>query len=170
MAPHIASGSRAASAGFTFVGLLFAMALLGIALATIGVVWSTQSRREREQQLLWVGDQYRLAIGRYRQQGGQLPQSLEALVQDQRFPTPRHHLRRLYPDPMTGNVDWELIQAPDGGILGVASSSHEQPIKVANFSSADQDFSDATCYCDWKFVYTPRTGRRPPTRRALVKP
>jgi type II secretory pathway pseudopilin PulG len=145
------------AAGFTYVGLMFAIAVLGITLATVGVVWSTQIRRDKEAELLWVGDQYRVAIGRYRASGGQLPQELADLIEDKRTPVPRHYLRRLYPDPMTGAADWQLIEAPGGGgIIGIASSSQGKPIKVAGFSQLNKPFEGAECYCDWKFIYSPR--------------
>jgi type II secretory pathway pseudopilin PulG len=161
--------------GFTYIGLLFAIAIIGITLATVGVVWSTEARRDREAQLLFVGDQYRQAIGRYLQAGGVYPQSLDELLEDKRVPLPRRFLRRLYPDPMTGSADWELIQAGDGGIMGVASTSQQQPIKVAGFRLADSTFEKAECYCNWKFIYVARgAGRRrvlpPPTPASAPAP
>ena len=152
-------------AGFTYIGLMFAIAVLGITLATVGVVWSTQIRRDKEAELLWIGDQYRSAIGRYRSGGGQFPQELADLLEDKRTPVPRRYLRKLFADPMTGAADWQLINAPDGGIIGIASSSQGKPIKVAGFSQQDAAFEKAECYCDWKFVYAPRAGRH---RRAPV--
>jgi type II secretory pathway pseudopilin PulG len=143
--------------GFTYVGLLFAIAVLGITLATIGVVWSTQIRREKEAELLWIGDQYRDAIAQYLAAGGVYPQQLSDLLEDSRFPLVRRYLRKLFPDPMTGEVDWQLIPAPGSGFMGVASSSQGKPIKVAAFSVRNAAFKDATCYCDWKFV---SNGRR----------
>ncbi|MDE2221009.1 MAG: type II secretion system protein [Gammaproteobacteria bacterium] len=143
--------------GFTYLGLMFAVAVLGITLATVGIVWSTQIRREREEQLLWVGQQYRSAIDHYRAYGGQFPLALTDLLQDPRVPLPRRFLRQLYPDPMTGKADWQLVLLPSGsGIVGVASSSQEKPIKQANFDAADAQFVGAQCYCDWKFVFSPR--------------
>jgi type II secretory pathway pseudopilin PulG len=152
-------------AGFTYLGLLFAIAILGVTLATVGVVWSTQIRRDKEAELLFVGNQYRTAIGRYAAGGG-YPQALADLLEDKRTPVPRRYLRRLYPDPMTGQADWQLITAPNGGIIGVASNSQNKPIKVAGFAPADAAFEKAECYCDWKFVYAPRNQ----WRRRLVKP
>jgi type II secretory pathway pseudopilin PulG len=147
--------------GFTYLGLLFAIAVLGITLATIGVVWSTQIRRDREAELLYVGDQFRMAIGRYLRSGGQYPQQLTDLVEDKRFPGARRYLRRIYPDPMTNSTDWQLIGAPEGGIMGVASRSRDKPIKVNGFAAGDAAFEMVECYCDWKFIYSPRTrGRR----------
>jgi type II secretory pathway pseudopilin PulG len=143
--------------GFTYLGLLLAVVVLGIALAEAGVVWRIELRREREAQLLYIGDQYRRAIGRYLAAGGTFPRQLEDLVTDMRAPVPRHFLRRLYPDPMTGQADWLLIEAPgNGGILGVASSSQEIPIKRTGFEMRYATFEDAQCYCAWQFVYSTR--------------
>jgi len=152
-------GARRKGAGFTYIGLLFAIAIIGITLATVGVVWSTQIRRDKEVELLWIGDQYRTAIGRYRASGGQYPQALTDLLEDKRFPVARRYLRKLFTDPMTGAVDWQLIQAPAGGILGIASSSQGKPIKVSGFALADAAFEKMQCYCDWKFVYAGRFHR-----------
>ena len=137
---------------------MFVIAILGITLSTVGVVWSTQAKREKEVQLLWVGQQYRLGIARYRARDGQFPPTLADLVDDKRDPVARRYLRQRYPDPMTGSADWQLIPAPDGGILGVASRSQEKPVKVAGFSIEDAAFEKSECYCDWKFVYSLRYG------------
>jgi type II secretory pathway pseudopilin PulG len=153
-----------AQSGFTYLGLLFAVAVIGITLATIGVVWSTQIRRDKEADLLFAGDQIRAAIGRYYSEaptgGHTYPASLDDLLQDQRWPQVHRHLRRLYIDPMTASTDWQLIPAPEGGIMGVVTSSNGVPIKKANFTGRDRAFEDAECYCDWKFVYTPFTRGR----------
>ena len=148
--------------GFTYLCLLFAIAVLGITLASVGVMWSTQIRREKEAELLWIGDQYRMAIGQYYATGGQYPVQLADLLEDKRFPQTRRYLRKLFADPMSGQVDWELIAAAGTGIMGIASSSQGKPIKVAGFAMRDASFKDAGCYCDWKFVYTGRYMRAPP--------
>jgi type II secretory pathway pseudopilin PulG len=163
------TGSRA-QRGFTYVGLMFAIAVLGITLATIGVVWSTQIRRDREAELLYIGNQYRAAIGRYLASGGQYPQELADLAEDKRFPVARHYLRRIYLDPMTNSADWQLIAAPLGGIMGVASRSQDKPIKVAGFAPEDAAFEKSECYCDWKFVYSPRFLRHRRAARAAATP
>jgi type II secretory pathway pseudopilin PulG len=157
----VAGRARRTEAGFTYLGVLLAVMLLGMALATVGIVWSTQVRREREAQLLFVGDQYRRAIARYVADGGRYPASLAAMLQDARFPQVHRQLRKLYVDPMTGKADWDLLPAGDGGIMGVASRSQARPIKVADFSQADAAFEGAECYCAWQFVYAPRRFGRP---------
>ena len=156
--------SRRRHRGFTYLGMLLAVAFLGIGLAAIGTVWSTVAQREREAQLLFAGDAYRAAIDSYYASGPlahQLPKALDDLIEDRRGPLLRRHLRRLYPDPMTGQLDWQLTRDPDGGITGLNSASPRAPLKRANFSADDAAFEMAECYCDWKFVFSPlRTGRR----------
>jgi type II secretory pathway pseudopilin PulG len=161
---------QARQAGFTYLGLLFAIAILGVTLATAGVVWSTQIRRDKEAELLFVGNQYRTAIGRYLMSGGAYPLALADLLEDKRTPVPRRFLRRLYPDPMTGQADWQLITTPNGGIIGVASSSQGKPIKVAGFAPVNAAFEKAECYCDWQFVYSPRYLRQQRAVKAANTP
>jgi type II secretory pathway pseudopilin PulG len=152
---------RRQQGGFTYLAILLAVAFLGIGLAAVGAVWATAAQRNREQQLLFVGEAYRTAIGSYYRQGHRYPQELQELIEDERTGVVRRHLRRLYPDPMTGQPDWELIRDPDGGITGVASISMQPPIKRANFPLYEADFADADCYCSWRFQYVPRHSRAP---------
>lgn len=147
----------AAERGFTYLGLLAAIAILGLLLTIVGRVWQVTEQREREAQLLWIGHTYRLAIASYFTSGQGYPLKLQDLVQDDRFPEPKRHLRRLYPDPMTGKPDWTLIMTPDqSAIQGIASSSKSSPIKRDRFDTLDASFKDAKCYCDWKFEFIPR--------------
>jgi type II secretory pathway pseudopilin PulG len=147
--------------GFTYIGLMVVVVILGLMLTLVGRVWSTTERRERETQLLFVGHQFRLAIASYYAFGHKFPNSLEELLKDERFPIPKRHLRRLYPDPITGQTEWTLVLTPDGqGIMGVASSSTGTPLKRAGFELIDEAFKGAECYCAWQFIYLPnRFGR-----------
>jgi type II secretory pathway pseudopilin PulG len=162
--------ARFKQSGFTYLGILAAIVIIGMSLATVGVVWSMQARRDREAQLLFIGDQYRQAIGRYHSLGGVYPRSLDELLTDTRVPVARRFLRRLYPDPITGAADWELIRAADGGIMGVASNSHQKPIKAANFPLIDKAFENTECYCGWKFVYVGKQQNTAPGRRRDLTP
>lgn len=151
-------------AGFTYIGLLIAVVVLGIALSAVGTVWHTHAQREREQELLFIGKQFESAIASYYRSsaGGirQYPQDLSDLLEDKRWPEPKHHLRRLYVDPMTGAQDWTILRFDGVGITGVASSSQAAPLKKAGFPADQEAFKDAQCYCDWKFEYLPRNVRR----------
>ena len=151
---------RIRSSGFTYIGILLAVAILSISLAAASTLWSTVVQRDREAELLFVGEAYRAAIEHYFRQGGQLPQELEDLIQDDRGPAVRRYLRRLYPDPITGQLDWEIIRTPDGGISGVHSVSTKAPIKRANFPAREVAFEDAECYCDWRFEFDPARLRK----------
>ena len=82
----------------------------------------------------------------------QYPQRLENLLADNRFPNVRRHLRRIYRDPMTGSTDWGLVRGPNGGIVGVYSTSTAQPLKTANFPKDYAAFAGAPSYRDWVFA------------------
>ncbi|MDB6042163.1 MAG: type secretory pathway, pseudopilin PulG [Gammaproteobacteria bacterium] len=155
---------HAFQAGFTYIGLLVAVVIMGLLLTIVSRIWTVTAQRERETELLFAGDAIRVAIAGYFANGHQYPLSLQLLLADDRSPVPKRHLRRLYPDPMTGSPDWTLIYAPDGvGIMGVASSSTRAPIKRRNFPLIDVAFEDSDCYCEWQFVYVPRrVGYRKP--------
>ena len=51
-------------AGYAYLGLLAIIVLCGLALATVSVVWTTATQREREEELLFVGQQFRTASAR----------------------------------------------------------------------------------------------------------
>lgn len=147
---------RRRQAGFTYLGLLALIVLIGILLAAAGQVSATNTRRERERELLFVGHAYRVAIQSYFQSGHRYPVKLADLLDDTRSGARlSHHLRQLYRDPITGTNGWTLLPAPDGGIMGVASPSNRAPLKQTNFDDADRTFSDATTYGDWQFAYLP---------------
>jgi type II secretory pathway pseudopilin PulG len=149
--------TRRGARGFTYVGLLALVVLIGIMLAAAGEVASTAAQREREAQLLWVGHEYRAAIGRYFNQRRAYPQTLQELIGNAPdTAVPVRYIRRLYPDPMTNAVDWVLVPAPGGGIMGVASSSKRAPRKTSNFEEADKGFENAAAYSDWPFTFAPR--------------
>ena len=146
--------------GFTYIGILFAVVIMGLLLTVAARVWTVTEQRERETQLLFVGDEFRRAIAAYYVSGHQYPLSLQLLLADDRSPVPKRYLRRMYADPMTGAADWTLIYATDGvGIMGVASRSKLAPLKRAGFTLADAAFQDTDCYCSWRFVYAPQAQR-----------
>jgi type II secretory pathway pseudopilin PulG len=140
--------------GFTYIGVLFLTALMGLGLAGTGEAWQLSRQRERERELLWVGNQYARALKAYHEQTPGLrryPERLEELLEDRRFPVPRHHLRQLYPDPVTREA-WGVVLAPDGRIAGVRSRSEDPPIKQAGFPARWDAFKGMTHYSDWQFL------------------
>jgi len=143
--------------GFTYLALLFVLALMGAGLALAGVVWHTAQTREKERELLYVGNQYKKAIERYFQQGKTYPRELAQLLRDQRTPDVRRYLRKLYRDPITNTNEWGLVKTPDGAIAGIFSVSEQKPMKTGNFPLAYAEFEGKAKYSDWKFVYSPQT-------------
>ncbi len=142
--------------GFTYLTVIFLVAILGGGLALTGEVWDIASQREKEAELLFVGNQYRRAIERYYLSGPhQYPRNLDELLKDPRRPTTERHLSKRYADPFTGKAEWGLVKAPDGGIMGVHSLSGEKPLKTANFRLQDKGFDTTDKYSDWKFIYAP---------------
>lgn len=145
--------------GFTYVGLLLAIALMGAALAGAGTLWSTDAKRDRELELLFVGDQIRQAIASYYEsapsgQPHRFPAKLEELVQDRRWPTVRRHLRKVYADPITDSREWAFVRGPGETITGVYSRSTAAPLKRAGFPKEYEQFEKAKAYSDWQFVHT----------------
>lgn len=146
--------------GFTYLAVLFAVAILAGGLGLAGEMWDTSARREKEAEALFVGHQYRVAIQRYYLSGPQrqYPPALEDLLKDPRRPGNERYLRRLYPDPLTGKA-WVEIKGPQGGIVGVRSASDEKPLKIAGFKPRNAALEGSTKYSDWQFVFTPTAAK-----------
>ena len=146
--------------GFTYIALLFAVAIMGAVMGATAVVWKTMNQRDKEQELLFVGHEYRRAIGLYfeRTPGAakQYPKKLEDLLEDKRQTTLTRYLRKIYRDPLTASQEWGLALGPGGTIMGVYSLSDKSPIKSGNFDEDNKDFISATSFQAWKFVYQPK--------------
>jgi len=145
-----------AQRGFTYMSLLFFIAVLGIGLAATAVSWQTAAQREKERELLFIGAQFQEAIGLYYHrspgEAKEFPKKLADLIKDNRFPSVERYLRRLYRDPITGKDDWGLVAAPDGGIMGIYSLSKDQPIRTVGMEAEP---GETITYQDWKFTVKP---------------
>lgn len=144
-----------ANRGFTYLGVLLLIAVSSVALAATGTLWTRAAQRDRERQLLWVGGQYAQALrSYYRASPGlaQYPQELADLLQDNRFPQTRRHIRRLYPDPITNSQEWGLLRGLDGRITGIHSRSDATPYKRSGFETQFSGFEGLEHYSDWQFV------------------
>lgn len=143
--------------GFTYLAILFAVAISSIVLTGTISLWSLERQRDKERELLFIGNQFRQAIAHYYENspGGikQYPIKLTDLLSDNRFSTIQRHLRQIYIDPISGTDNWELVITTSGGISGVFSRSHGCPIKRAEFSERDEQFLGKNRYSDWKFIY-----------------
>lgn len=155
--------------GFTYLAILFAIAIAGVVLAETGINWTQDSQREKERELLFVGNQFRKAIALYYERtpgaAKRYPAKLEELLADKRYNPPQHYLRKLYRDPVTNLQQWGLTIAPEGGIMGVHSLSDAATLKRANFDYANRAFEGAAKYTDWVFVYRPQAMIQSPFRQ-----
>jgi len=153
--------------GYAMAALLVGLAIMGVLISVVLPVWSQVAQREREAELIFRGEQYSRSIELYQRKNlGQLPVDFKDLV-DQRF------LRKLYKDPMTSSGEFEVLyerensglvvldeavlrrsrdlnQSRQGGIIGVASKSIEDSLRIYN---------DGIKYNEWRFVYNSSTDK-----------
>jgi type II secretory pathway pseudopilin PulG len=143
--------------GFALLALLLAMLLLALASQGVMTYVSQQALREREAELLRVGQLYAQAIGAYYEASPgsvkRWPRTLQDLVEDQRFVGIRRHLRQVYADPITRSTQWGLVITADGGLTGVYSLSEAAPIRSAAIELGALTLAPARRYADWQFVY-----------------
>lgn len=132
--------------------------MLGIAVTLVSELWHTAQKREKEQELLFVGNQFRRALAMYSANGGGYPKRLEDLLRDPRVPGMRRYLRKIYRDPVTGGTEWGLVRSTGDIIVGIHSLSAEEPLKQKEFSLADKDFEGKRKYSEWVFSAAPAKG------------
>ena len=114
---------RAAAPGFAMAALLVTLGVMAVMLTAVMPVWRHQAQREKEEELVFRGEQYARAVGLYqRKMGpGTIPPSVDVLVQ-QKF------LRKKYKDPMVPDGEFQII--PFGGAApqtGQAGSTQQRP-------------------------------------------
>lgn len=163
--------------GSALLMVLFAVVVIGLALGLAGRTWSSAMQQEREEELLFRGDQYRRAIESYYQGAhggaqGSYPRALADLLKDPRSLQPRRHIRQLYSDPFTGE-EFELIQVGGdvkgtvsagpslSGIKGVRSKSQLKPFKQDGFPLEYETFKEKTTYAEWEFIFEPAQAQTP---------
>jgi len=148
---------RLRQGGFTYLGLIIFVAIVGMVGAATLKIGSLLQRAHTEEELLEIGYQFSAALKSYSEvtpRGQpQQPMTLQELLRDPRFPNPRRHLRKIFVDPISGKAEWGLVRAGDGGrILGVHSLSQATPLKLANFDKRFPGFENSKHISDWKFM------------------
>ena len=141
--------------GVTYLMLMFAIVLIGIATTAAAKQWKAIMQRELEADLLAKGIEIQTALALYsttikagRVMPGEVyPQTLTDLT---RLPKP--FLRKVYLDPI-GHREWEYLRAPTGGIMGVRSTSRVKPFRQRNFPPAVRHFEGRATYRDWVFQH-----------------
>lgn len=146
---------RRQETGFSYLMMMIAITLMGLAMTVAARQWKTMVQRELEADLLAKGIEIQTALALYSSSakagrvmpGEVYPQTLAELT---RLPKP--FLRKVYLDPME-HGEWELLRAPTGGIMGVRSKSKHKPIKQANFPLAVRHFEGKPTHYDWVFQH-----------------
>jgi type II secretory pathway pseudopilin PulG len=162
--------------GFTYLAVLFLVAIMGAVLAATATVWHTLAQRDKERELLYVGHEFRSAIGLYYERtpgaAKQFPKKLDDLLEDKRQTTLARYLRKRYIDPLTASKEWGLVPGPGETIMGVYSLARAVPVKTGNFDEVDKNFAGASSYQEWKFVYAPKiaTPPNPPPGAIAIPP
>ena len=95
--------------GFAMAALLVALVIMSVAMSVMLPVWRTLSVREREEELIWRGQQYDRAVQLYRKKtSAPGAPSIDVLVKG-RF------LRQKYLDPITRG-DFEVVGVNPAGV------------------------------------------------------
>lgn len=161
----------ASQRGMLLLATLVMLAVLAAAGVHAGMGFAAERQRADEEELLFVGEQYRQALESYwRSSPGGIrswPTRLEDLLADNRFPQPRRHLRKLFRDPLAPERDWGLVTLGTG-IVGVYSRADGEPWRRTGFTQRQSRFAEARSYEDWKF--TAVVGFDPATNKAKAPP
>ena len=83
--------------------LLVSIAVMAVLMSVAMPVWRHEAQREKEEELVFRGQQYIRGIRLFQMKTGTTPTSVDLLVQG-------HYLRKKFKDPIT-NDDFELIGA-----------------------------------------------------------
>lgn len=146
--------TRVSMRGFTYLWLMFVLAIGAAMLATAASRISNVTARERERELIYRGTQIAAAIAAYHGAApvaaGQVV-AFEDLVDDRRFNPVRHHLRRAYPDPFTGRRDWIESRDALGRWQGVSSRS-KAPALLTSAPSMTVAAGQSARVADHRFI------------------
>ena len=99
---RLLAGRGRTHAGYAMAALLVAMAIMAIILTAAMPTWSQMIRREKEEELIFRGNQYARAINQYQRKfANASPASLDVLIE-------QHLLRKKWKDPLGVDKDKEF--------------------------------------------------------------
>ena len=136
--------------GFAYIALLITLAIVAAGVGTVADIWHLTLRREREKELLFVGNQFRDALSHFAQRRGRYPVRLDELLGDSSLASGRF-LRKIYLDPLTGTDDWAIVSNPSGQIVGIYSRFDGETVKQTGFAERDRAFEGKNKYAEWIF-------------------
>ncbi len=102
--------------GHLLITLVIAIAVAMILLTVATKAWTSVIQRDREEELIFRGQEYSRALIKFKKARGRLPTDLKELAE--RGPRNERFIRKLYKDPMTADGEWNLLYlSPDGRSL-----------------------------------------------------
>jgi hypothetical protein len=109
--------ARRPEQGYALMMVIFMVGLMILATAAAIPDILTQGRRQREQEMIWRGEQYERGVKLYFKKKGKFPTSLDDITKEQ---DGIHFMRQIYKDPMnTEDGSWRLIYVtPAGQLIG----------------------------------------------------
>jgi hypothetical protein len=109
----VAEGRERAQRGSALLIVFVFAAIVAIMLYRELPVAAFEAQRQKEELLVFRGEQYKQAVKLFVRKVGRFPTSLDELENTNRL----RFLRRRYMDPLTGKDDWRMIHAGPGGII-----------------------------------------------------
>jgi type II secretory pathway pseudopilin PulG len=106
-------GTSARSRGYALLVVMMMAVILLVSLSAALPSVYTAGQREREEELIFRGNQYARAIATFHRQFNRYPVSIEELLRTNGI----RFLRRAYPDPMSRTGKWRFIHANAAGAV-----------------------------------------------------
>ncbi len=164
--------------GYILTTTIVMVVILSISMAMIAEKWTYVMKREKENELLFRGEQYAQAIRRFYLIHKRYPFKLEELIES--YP---RCIRKLYPEPFSRDKKWGIIYLSDlasGKVFKDTSKSNTpskntapKPVPMGQIYSKSttplvtgqivgvyskcsdrpyKDFMKGEIYSDWKFI------------------
>ncbi|MBC9229260.1 hypothetical protein HI850_007960 [bacterium SPL81] len=115
--------------GMTYVFFLWFILIYGILLGSYIEINSTQSKRLKEQDFIYIAQLYIIALERYYKDHQVLPKDIKQLLCDgQTYPCKRY-LRQLYKDPLT-HQSFIYIYDEQKQVIGVKTNAKGELINA----------------------------------------
>ena len=120
-------------AGFSLATLIVLASVASILLAASIPAYQMRAQREREEELIFRGEEYVRAIQKYQRKYNINPPTIDALLNTDGI----RFVRRQYKDPITGE-DFRIITVnPDGSVVGsnTLNLAAGTPLNLGNSSA-----------------------------------
>ena len=112
---------RRGEGGHLLIAVMVGVAIMLVFSAVALQSWSMTIRRENEEELIFRGKQYAMAIKLFQKYNGRYPSELKELSERTGPAGGALVLRRKFRDPMTKDGEWGLVYlAPQGGAVSSA--------------------------------------------------